>query len=85
MTGMKQNKKAFIQAILDGTLNYYSVIHENIMIDMKDDYHAVCIGQSYVAAAVFGGRKSYWHLQLKCEMEKTNGIWKMMNCVASTC
>ena len=82
MTGMK--RKNFIQAILDGTLNYYSAIHENIMIDMKNDNHAVCIGQSYVTAAVFGGRKSHWHLQLKCKIEKINGIWKILSSVAST-
>ena len=48
--------------MLNGTLNYYSAEHEHLPIEMSGDT-AVLTGQSYVAAAVFGGRKSNWHLQ----------------------
>ncbi len=30
MTGMRQSKDAFIKAVMDGTLNYYSAEHENM-------------------------------------------------------
>ena len=83
MTGMRQSKDAFIKAVLDGTLNYYSAEHENMTVEISGDT-AVLTGQSYVAAAVFGGGRGGWHLQQKCSMKKTDGIWKITRSVAST-
>ena len=59
MTGMRQPKEAFIKAVLNGTLNYYSAEHENMPAEISGD-KAVLTGQSYVAAAVFGGGRSVW-------------------------
>ena len=54
MTGMRQSKDAFIKAVLNGTLNYYAAEHENMPVEISGDT-AILTGQSYVAAAVFGG------------------------------
>ena len=83
MTGMRQSKDAFIKAVMDGTLNYYFAEHENMPVEISRDT-AVLTGQSYVAAAVFGGGRRGWHLQQKCSMKKTDGIWKITRSVAST-
>ncbi len=83
MTGMRQPKKEFIKAVLNGTLNYYSAEHENMPVEINGD-SAVIIGQSYVAAAVFGGGRSNWRLQQKCSMKKTDAGWKITRSVAST-
>ncbi|MBQ8983293.1 MAG: nuclear transport factor 2 family protein [Lachnospiraceae bacterium] len=83
MTGMRQPKEAFIQAVLNGTLNYYSAEHEHLPVEISGDA-AVLIGQSYVAAAVFGGGRSNWHLQQTCSMRKIDGEWKITRSVAST-
>lgn len=83
MTGMRQSKQAFIAAVLNGTLNYFSVNHENISVKISGDI-AVLIGQSYVAAAVFGGGRSNWRLQQKCSLKKVNGGWKITESTAST-
>ena len=83
MTGMCQNKSEFINAVLDGTLNYYSAVHENMPVTVNGD-SAVITGQSYVQAAVFGGGKHYWHLQQKCSLKKTDGQWKITRSAAST-
>lgn len=83
MTGMRQSKEEFIKAVLNGTLNYFSAEHENILVDMEGDT-AFLTGQSYVAAAVFGGGRSNWHLQQKCSLKKTKGEWKITRSVAST-
>ena len=83
MTGMRQNKSEFIDAVLDGTLNYYSAVHENMPVTVNVDA-AVITGQSYVQAAVFGGGKKYWHLQQKCSLKKTDDQWKITQSVAST-
>ena len=83
MTGMRQPKQAFIKAVLNGTLNYFSAEHENMPVEISGDT-AVLTGQSYVAAAVFGGVRSNWHLQQKCSLKKTDGVWKITRSVAST-
>lgn len=83
MTGMRQSKSEFVDAVLDGTLNYYSAVHENIPVTINGD-NAVITGQSYVQAAVFGGGKHYWHLQQKCSLKKTGDKWKITRSVAST-
>ena len=83
MTGMRQSKQDYINAIMDGTLNYYSAEHEDLSVEINGDA-AVLTGQSYVAAAVFGGGRSNWRLQQKCSMKKVDGAWKITRSVAST-
>ena len=83
MTGMKQSKDAFIKAVMNGTLNYFSAEHEYMPVEISGDT-AVLIGQSYVAAAVFGGGRSNWHLQQKCSLKRVSGEWKITRSVAST-
>lgn len=83
MTGMRQPKEEFIKAVMNGTLNYYSAEHENMPVTINGDT-AILTGQSYVAAAVFGGGRLYWHLQQKCSLKKINGVWKITRSVAST-
>lgn len=83
ITGMRQSKQALIQAVLNGTLNYYSAVHENMSAKVNDNT-AVLIGQSYVEAAVFGGGRSSWHLQQKCKLKKAGDKWKITESIAST-
>lgn len=83
MTGMRQDKTAFIKAVMDGTLNYYSAVHENMPIKLSGET-AVLTGQSVVSAAVFGSGRHTWHLQLTCTMKKINGHWKVTQSIAVT-
>ena len=83
MTGMRQSKEAFIRAVLEGTLNYYSADHEHMPVEITGDT-AILTGQSYVAAAVFGGGRHNWHLQQKCSLKRTDAGWKISRSVAST-
>lgn len=83
MTGMKQPYEVFISAIMNGDLNYYSTRHDHIGIRIDGD-QAHIKGQTYVLAAVFGGGKNYWHLQLDFTCEKKDGRWVNTYCVAST-
>ena len=83
MTGMRQPKEAFIKAVLNGTLNYYSAKHKNLPVEISGNTAALT-GQSCVAAAVFGGGRHNWHLQQKCSLKKINGVWKISRSVAST-
>ena len=83
MTGMRQPKTAFLRAVMDGTLNYFSARHENMPVSVSGDT-ATITGQSYVAAAVFGVGRSSWRLQQKITLKKKDGAWLMTESVAST-
>lgn len=82
MTGMRQNKREYIGAILDGTLNYYSEKTDSMDIDISGGA-GVLTGRSSVEAAVFGGGKNVWRLALKFDVRKVNGEWKLASARAS--
>ena len=83
MTGMRQDKKTYIHAILNGTLNYYSAVTENLSVQVNGD-DATMTGRSRVNAAVFGGGKHTWRLQLFFHAKKTEDRWKLTRAEAST-
>lgn len=83
MTGMRQPKTAFIKSVEDGTLNYYSAEHQKVTAEINGK-QAQLLGQSLVNAAVFGGGRHTWHLQLKVKLLKIGDDWKITQAVAST-
>jgi len=83
MTGMHQNKQEYIQAIANGTLNYYEAAHEDMDITVDGD-EATLVGRSRVTAAVFGGGRHTWRLQLHFTLRKTGGRWQFTSSKAST-
>ena len=83
MTGMRQSKEEYINAILDGTLNYYSASHEQMDIAIDGD-RATLTGRSRVTAAVFGGGRGTWRLQLRFQLTKCDGRWQFTEARAST-
>ncbi len=69
MTGMRQYKSEYLNAIQDGTLNYFSEETENTKVTVNGNT-ASLIGQSCVNAAVFGGGRRTWRLQLDIDLIK---------------
>lgn len=84
MTGMHQPKSVYLKTIANGTLNYYKAETEHIIFGNITDSTAEITGQSRVNAAVFGGGKYTWPLQLKISLIKTDGKWLMFRAMAST-
>ena len=82
MTGMVQKKQEFLQAVRQGTLNYFSAVHEKVDVQVTGD-GALIIGDSQVLAAVFGGGRNTWRLRQTISCKKENGIWLMEKSVAS--
>ena len=82
MTGMRQSKEAFIRAVEDGTLNYYSADHQRMDAEICGDT-AEFTGQSVVNAAVFGGGQHTWRLQLRLQLTRAGGIWKVTGAKAT--
>ena len=83
ITGMRQDKKTYIRAILNGTLNYYSEVTENLSVQVNGD-DTTMTGKSRVNAAVFGGGKHTWRLQRFFHAKKTENGWKLTKAEAST-
>ena len=83
MTGMKQSKSEYISAIMGGTLNYYSAVHGDMEVAVNGDT-ARLTGKSKITAAVFGGGKQTWRLQLDFELVRKNGEWYFTFARAST-
>ena len=83
MTGIKQSKGEYITAIMNGTLNYYSAVHEETKSVINGDT-ASLIGKSKVTSAVFGGGRHTWRLQLDLELIRKNGEWYFTLARAST-
>ena len=83
MTGMRQSKKEYIRAIMNGTLNYYASEKESLEIRVNGD-RAEVKGRSRVTAAVFGGGKHTWRLELRFDLKKTAEGWKLTQALAST-
>ena len=83
MTGVRQLKHAYIRAIADGTLNYYSAEHEQMDIKIDGD-RATLTGRSRVVAAVYGGGSHTWRLQLTFQLVKRDGRWLFSAASAST-
>ena len=82
MTGMRQTRSQYMDDIANGTLNYYSEKTEHMEITVNGE-QAWLTGQSRVNAAVFGGGKHVWRLQLSMKAVKKNGKWYMTEAVAS--
>lgn len=83
MTGMRQTKQQYIDAILDGTLNYYKADTEQLDITVHGDT-ATLTGRSRVTAAVFGGGRHTWRLQLSFMLARRGGRWLFTEARAAT-
>ena len=83
MTGMQQPKQAFISAVKNGTLNYFSEDLCEAEAIVNGNY-ANFIGKSKVNAAVFGGGKHTWRLRLDMKFILKGGEWLISEAVAST-
>ena len=83
MTGTRQPKHDYLRAIKDGTLNYYSVEDDEIMATVDGDT-ATMTGRSRVNAAVYGGGRHTWRLQIRSTLVKRNGRWFLVEQRAST-
>ena len=83
MTGSRMNRTEFINAVLDGTLNYYTAEHDDISAQISGN-RATLTGKSRVNAAVYGGGRYTWNLRQDMTLEKRGGAWVFVHSKAST-
>ncbi len=83
MTGTRQNRQQYMEAIADGTLNYYDCQTEQLDVNVDGD-SATLTGRSRVLAAVYGGGKHTWRLQLTFRLRREADNWLFTYSTAST-
>lgn len=83
MTGHRQPRKEYLTEIAAGVLNYYSVDTDSLEITVNGDM-ARMVGRSRVNAAVYGGGRHTWRLEMDSQLQKIDGQWKIILSKAST-
>ena len=83
MTGHRQSRKEYLSEIASGVLNHYSVETDALEITVDGDT-ARMTGRSRVNAAVYGGGRHTWRLQMDSQLRKENGMWRIAYSRAST-
>ena len=83
MTGHRQSRKEYLSEIASGVLNYYNVETDSLEITV-DGESARMVGRSRVNAAVYGGGRHTWRLQMDSQLRKENGVWRIACSRAST-
>ena len=83
MTGHRQPKAEYLREIASGVLNYYSAETDSIEVTVDGD-KAHLVGRSRVNAAVYGGGRHTWPLQMDSRLERIGGQWKITWTKAST-
>ena len=84
MTGMRQPRREYLRAIADGTLKYYSCTDSDVEVTIEGD-SANMTGCSQVNAAIFGGGRHTWPLQLDIDWKKEDDRrWKITEIRAGT-
>lgn len=83
MTGHRQPKAEYLREIASGVLNYYSAQTDSVEVTVDGD-KARLIGRSRVNAAVYGGGRHTWPLQMDSKLERIGGQWKITWTKAST-
>lgn len=83
MTGLRQTKADYLKGIADGTFNYYSAQTDSVEVTVSGD-SARLIGRSRISAAVYGGGRHTWRLQMDSQCIREDGRWKLQITRAST-
>ena len=82
MTGLRQDKDTYIRYIMNGTLNYFDKRDREIEVTLTGTVAALT-GKSEVSAAVFGGGRGTWRLQLEMRARKVSEQWQFTDATAS--
>ena len=83
MTGHRHPRHEYLREIASGVLNYYHVETDSLDITVEGDT-ARMVGKSRVNAAVYGGGRHTWRLQMDSQLRKIDGKWLITYSKASS-
>lgn len=82
MTGYRQPRLEWLDAIKSGQMRYHSAQERSVQVELNGDT-ATVVGRSVVDATIYASRGT-WNLQLATSYQRVNGKWLAMNTVATT-
>lgn len=77
-SGLQQNKEDFVSAVLDGTLNYFSIRHESLPAFINGSL-GILNGRAWVTAELFDRKRETLPLQHMLTLEKQGDTWKIIH------
>lgn len=82
MTGMRQSKADWLDAVATGRMLYHAARERSIEVEVNGD-RAELVGRSVVEATIYGAHGT-WNLQLVTQYVRRGGEWLATGTVAST-
>ena len=82
MTGYRQPKREWLQAIRSGEMRYHGGTEVSVVARRSGDAWVV-LGRDVVDATIYGAR-GRWNLQLTTRLQQHNGHWLAVETVATT-
>ena len=76
MNGLRQDKWAFIRAMIDGTMNCFSCLDDECAITIRGNA-AELTGNSRVCAAGHGNRMREWQVSQTMRLVRYKGKWRI--------
>lgn len=82
MTGMRQSKADWLEAVASGTMRYHAARERSVEVEVVGD-RAEVVGRDVVEATIYGAHGT-WNLQLVTDFVRHGGQWRAAGTVAST-
>jgi len=82
MTGYRQPKREWLEAIAAGQMRYHAEREKSVTVEVTGDT-AVLVGKSVVTATIYGSHGT-WNLQLATKYRRRDGRWLAESTVATT-
>lgn len=82
MTGYRQPKLEWLEAVQSGQMRYHTAKDRSVDVEVNGDT-AVLVGKSVVSATIYGARGT-WSLQLTTRYQRRHARWIAVDTVAST-
>ncbi|WP_404373236.1 nuclear transport factor 2 family protein [Corallococcus coralloides] len=82
MTGYRQPKREWLEAVRTGQMRYHAAEEKSVDVNVAGDT-AVLVGRSVVTATIYGARGT-WNLQLTTRYRRQDNRWIAVDTIAST-
>ena len=82
MTGYRQPKREWLEAVRSGQMRYHAAEEKSVDVNVTGDT-PVLVGRSVVTATIYGAR-GIWNLQLTTRYRRQHDRWIAVDTIAAT-
>ncbi len=82
ITGYRQPKREWIEAVRSGQMRYHAAEEKSVVVQVTGDT-AVLVGRSIVTATIYGAHGN-WNLQLTTSYRRQDDRWIAVDTIAAT-